>query len=74
MFIILQTFQSQFRFDNECNLNLPDNHKRVSDDPPATSMTLSLTASDARTVSILFVFFSVCMLLFSSELVFEIRL
>lgn len=23
-------FQSQFRFDNECYLNLPDNHKRVS--------------------------------------------
>lgn len=22
--------QSQFRFDNECYLNLPDNHKRVS--------------------------------------------
>jgi len=35
--------QSQFRFDNECNLNLPDNHRRVSEwgdveaecDPPA---------------------------------------
>ncbi|XP_063239810.1 neurobeachin isoform X3 [Bacillus rossius redtenbacheri] len=22
-------YKSQFRFDNECNLNLPDNHKRV---------------------------------------------
>lgn len=25
-----QILQSQFRFDNECYLNLPDNHKRVS--------------------------------------------
>ncbi|XP_025157452.1 neurobeachin isoform X8 [Harpegnathos saltator] len=24
-------YKSQFRFDNECYLNLPDNHKRVSD-------------------------------------------
>lgn len=24
--------QSQFRFDNECTLSLPDNHKRVSGD------------------------------------------
>lgn len=24
------SLQSQFRFDNECYLNLPDNHKRVS--------------------------------------------
>ncbi|GLV35236.1 rugose [Carabus blaptoides fortunei] len=24
-------YKSQFRFDNECHLNLPDNHKRVSD-------------------------------------------
>lgn len=23
--------QSQFRFDNECYLNLPENHKRVSE-------------------------------------------
>lgn len=23
--------QSQFRFDNECNISLPENHKRVSD-------------------------------------------
>ena len=30
--------QSQFRFDNECYLNLPDNHKRVSDEPELTSM------------------------------------
>lgn len=25
--------QSQFRFDNECNISLPDNHKRVSEAP-----------------------------------------
>nr|CAH7719437.1 unnamed protein product [Callosobruchus chinensis] len=46
-------YKSQFRFDNECNLNLPDNHKRVSDNKeqlPASSMPLSLTASDARSV------------------------
>jgi hypothetical protein len=29
-------FQSQFRFDNECYLNLPDNHKRVSLTPRAS--------------------------------------
>ncbi|CAH1955198.1 unnamed protein product [Acanthoscelides obtectus] len=46
-------YKSQFRFDNECSLNLPDNHKRVSDNKqqlPASSMPLSLTASDARSV------------------------
>lgn len=26
----MHPLQSQFRFDNECYLNLPDNHKRVS--------------------------------------------
>lgn len=26
--------QSQFRFDNECNISLPENHKRVRDPPP----------------------------------------
>ncbi|XP_052124935.1 neurobeachin isoform X3 [Frankliniella occidentalis] len=25
------SYKSQFRFDNECNLNLPDNHRRVSE-------------------------------------------
>lgn len=25
--------QSQFRFDNECNISLPDNHKRVREAP-----------------------------------------
>lgn len=24
-------YQSQFRFDNECNISLPENHKRVSE-------------------------------------------
>ncbi|XP_065076453.1 neurobeachin isoform X3 [Ochlerotatus camptorhynchus] len=28
-------YKSQFRFDNECYLNLPDNHKRVSFEPAA---------------------------------------
>ncbi|XP_043498215.1 neurobeachin isoform X10 [Polistes fuscatus] len=31
-------YKSQFRFDNECYLNLPDNHKRVSDEQELTSM------------------------------------
>ncbi|XP_062538093.1 neurobeachin isoform X12 [Armigeres subalbatus] len=29
-------YKSQFRFDNECYLNLPDNHKRVSFEPAAS--------------------------------------
>ncbi|XP_074039370.1 A kinase anchor protein rugose isoform X1 [Leptinotarsa decemlineata] len=49
-------YKSQFRFDNECNINLPDNHKRVSDNNeqvPASSMPMPLpltTAPDARSV------------------------
>ncbi|XP_023310795.1 neurobeachin [Anoplophora glabripennis] len=45
-------YKSQFRFDNECNINLPDNHKRVSDieQLAAPSMPLPQTASDARSV------------------------
>ncbi|CAH1159867.1 unnamed protein product [Phaedon cochleariae] len=44
-------YKSQFRFDNECNINLPDNHKRVSDnEQSASSMPLALTESDARSV------------------------
>ncbi|XP_043268536.1 neurobeachin isoform X4 [Venturia canescens] len=31
-------YKSQFRFDNECYLNLPDNHKRVSDEQELASM------------------------------------
>ncbi|XP_053598524.1 neurobeachin isoform X2 [Microplitis demolitor] len=31
-------YKSQFRFDNECYLNLPDNHKRVSDELDNSSM------------------------------------
>ncbi|KAG5684962.1 hypothetical protein PVAND_014167 [Polypedilum vanderplanki] len=30
-------YKSQFRFDNECYLNLPDNHKRVSFTPSTTT-------------------------------------
>lgn len=47
--VSVRVLQSQFRFDNECHLNLPDNHKRVSESEQASSMTQ--TASDARTVS-----------------------
>ncbi|KAF5274873.1 hypothetical protein FQA39_LY07055 [Lamprigera yunnana] len=32
-------YKSQFRFDNECHLNLPDNHKRVSDSEQSSSMS-----------------------------------
>ncbi|KAF5296936.1 hypothetical protein FQR65_LT10087 [Abscondita terminalis] len=32
-------YKSQFRFDNECHLNLPDNHKRVSDSEQTSSMS-----------------------------------
>ncbi|XP_044012940.1 neurobeachin isoform X3 [Aphidius gifuensis] len=31
-------YKSQFRFDNECYLNLPDNHKRVSEEQEHQSM------------------------------------
>ncbi|XP_060530790.1 neurobeachin isoform X11 [Cylas formicarius] len=41
-------YKSQFRFDNECNINLPDNHKRVSGSDKTQSMIL--TAADARIV------------------------
>ncbi|KRT85872.1 hypothetical protein AMK59_2035, partial [Oryctes borbonicus] len=41
-------YKSQFRFDNECHLNLPDNHKRVSELEQSGSMIQN--APDARTV------------------------
>jgi len=31
--------QCQFRFDNECNLSLPDNHKRVSESSQSSQQT-----------------------------------
>jgi len=45
--------QSQFRFDNECYLNLPDNHKRVSEQDLSTSMV----DQSMQIVSILILFF-----------------
>lgn len=36
--VLLFLTQSQFRFDNECYLNLPDNHKRVSQELELSSM------------------------------------
>uniref|UniRef100_A0A182N1I2 Neurobeachin n=1 Tax=Anopheles dirus TaxID=7168 RepID=A0A182N1I2_9DIPT len=36
-------YKSQFRFDNECYLNLPDNHKRVSETKAAIVSSLSPT-------------------------------
>ncbi|XP_049825585.1 neurobeachin isoform X2 [Aethina tumida] len=43
-------YKSQFRFDNECNINLPDNHKRVSESNETNETSMALTASDARSV------------------------
>lgn len=43
---LLPIFQSQFRFDNECYLNLPDNHKRVS---LSTQPSLELNAEEPLT-------------------------
>ncbi|XP_017773305.1 PREDICTED: neurobeachin isoform X3 [Nicrophorus vespilloides] len=45
-------YKSQFRFDNECHLNLPDNHKRVSESGDATNIPTSMIQSttDARSV------------------------
>lgn len=51
------SFQSQFRFDNECNINLPDNHKRVSENDQTASTSMPVTASDARSVSIYLFYF-----------------
>lgn len=31
LFLANRWTQSQFRFDNECNISLPENHKRVSE-------------------------------------------
>ncbi|KAL1489962.1 hypothetical protein ABEB36_013885 [Hypothenemus hampei] len=42
---------SQFRFDNECHINLPENHRRVSENNPEKSQSMVIvTAADARTV------------------------
>lgn len=48
--------QSQFRFDNECYLNLPDNHKRVSisdayaapEDQAILALTLPITGDSVE--------------------------
>ncbi|XP_055524886.1 neurobeachin isoform X9 [Wyeomyia smithii] len=42
-------YKSQFRFDNECYLNLPDNHKRVSHD--SSLMSLSAMGAAASSLS-----------------------
>lgn len=64
--------QSQFRFDNECNLNLPDNHRRVSEwgdleteleppeaihDPQASEPPRCMTEQWMRSVSMLCVLY-----------------
>ncbi|XP_066153140.1 neurobeachin isoform X2 [Euwallacea fornicatus] len=44
-------YKSQFRFDNECNINLPDNHRRVSDSNEDNSQSMVIvTQADARIV------------------------
>ncbi|XP_053681698.1 neurobeachin isoform X2 [Sabethes cyaneus] len=42
-------YKSQFRFDNECYLNLPDNHKRVSHD--SSLMSSSAMGAAASSLS-----------------------
>ncbi|VVC86512.1 unnamed protein product [Leptidea sinapis] len=37
-------YKSQFRFDNECNISLPENHKRVSDIAPELDADNALAA------------------------------
>ena len=73
VFPFLFCSQSQFRFDNECYLNLPDNHKRVSDEPELTSMV----DQSMQTVSIFIFFFSrlhlICTLFNHSVTAFEFR-
>lgn len=46
-------FQSQFRFDNECHISLPENHKRVSADGGDTN---ALSMQDVVSVRILICF------------------
>lgn len=72
--------QSQFRFDNECNLNLPDNHRRVSEwgdlenevEPPETTHNPQsseapqcMTEQWLRSVSMLCILYLVLFLLVS---------
>lgn len=53
---ICRDHQSQFRFDNECYLNLPDNHKRVSisdayastEDQAILALTLPITGDSVE--------------------------
>lgn len=44
-------WQSQFRFDNECHLSLPDNHKRVSASPNTSEPGMILSQHAAKIVS-----------------------
>lgn len=44
--------QSQFRFDNECYLNLPDNHKRVSEVAIAGVADVAVVAADPSPASV----------------------
>jgi hypothetical protein len=39
VFVNSLMLQCQFRFDNECNLSLPDNHKRVSESSQSSQQT-----------------------------------
>ncbi|XP_059223973.1 neurobeachin isoform X6 [Stomoxys calcitrans] len=50
-------YKSQFRFDNECYLNLPDNHKRVSQlsstlNQPPTQRTAAILLAEQEAQSI----------------------
>lgn len=45
-YFLIKHLQSQFRFDNECHLNLPDNHKRVSEIEYNQTSSISQPESD----------------------------
>ncbi|XP_055302302.1 neurobeachin isoform X5 [Sitodiplosis mosellana] len=44
-------YKSQFRFDNECYLNLPDNHKRVSVATASSDDPITSTASCSTSIA-----------------------
>ncbi|CAH1393721.1 unnamed protein product [Nezara viridula] len=52
-------YKSQFRFDNECHLSLPENHKRVSDessDQQSTSPVISVLYDGKLSSAIVFMY------------------
>jgi len=58
--------QCQFRFDSECNLSLPDNHKRVSESSQSPQQTC-MSDHAWLSVSMLVIFFLKFLVLFAHE-------